>query len=473
MYPATAQQYKANALFRVLAFLDNTGTQSFVLDTEVDADGAFRDAERVFAEDTAISAILAAALDALRANVRRLFTDAAEQHAVLTVLGAGGDSPAPSASPCIADAAAAPLPPSDGATESLDGDAHALSSQALSLSSLTSPQPTPANTAWSEAVRHPVSLANYADDVENEIPIHLLVRLRGVLGIAAPPTDAPEEVARPACCCTSAPFVEQLLVDGLDEWLRRCPTDEVKRMVLACGVQPAVWASAFNPPAQSSEESASGAIALPDAVADFVVDVVFPVPPAVAPGDAMAGAAAAGADGMQDWLLLSYEKNREAFDIEDAEDDSDSDSEGPAALATKRARSSGGDREKNGDGGGRGDGGADGLGAWQPPEGEEVLTAENIDRYMRECPQRVPKEVLREKRKPLADATITEFELEHHYTAAELKKLVKDEVGSMSAAEASAFLDTPVSEDQVQQAATLTRKAQFVKWMLDLHNSPA
>ncbi|CBZ23838.1 conserved hypothetical protein [Leishmania mexicana MHOM/GT/2001/U1103] len=452
MSPVAAQQFKSNALFRVLAFLDNTGAQAFALDAEVDETGNFRNPESVFAVDAAITGVLTAALDALRANVRRLFTDAAEQHALLTVLGTGAPEPSKKASLRITTTSA-PLPPEEGGAAPADlSSDEALPQQESSSIPLSS---APVSTAWSEAALHPTSLAHYADDVENEIPIHLLVRLREVLSIPA----------APLCCCSCSPFVEQLLIDGLDEWLRRCRVDEVKRMILACGVQPTVLNSTFMQKRASDAQDA----ALPDALADFVVDVVFPVPAQAGKASANASSTAT-AEALQDWLILSFEKNHEAVDIEDEEasasgqsdcsDNSGTNSQGERKRTrTDNTRPSSDDR--------------DGLGAWEPTKGEEVLTAENIDRYLLECPQRIPKEILREKRKRISDASITEFELNHHYTAAELKKLVKEGLGTMTASEATDFMECPVTEAQVQQAARMTRKAQCVAWILSVHEAAA
>ncbi|KAG5490363.1 hypothetical protein JKF63_00483 [Porcisia hertigi] len=450
MLQSTAQQFKSNALFRVLAFLDNTGVQTFTLNSEVDADGRFRDPDTVFAAEAPITGVLSAALDALRANVRRLFTDAAEQHALLSALGAGAPGQPVKESLSIARAST-PLPveEKDVAPASLGSVRSSQQQQSFS----TPLSPTPASTPWCELVLHPTSLAHYADDVEKEFPIHLMVRLHEVLGISA----------GPSFCCTSSAFIEQFLVDGIDEWLRRCPIEEVKRMVLACGVQPTVLASAF------TQEQQQAAIpqdtALPNALADFVVDVVFPVPgkaaeesPNVSCTEAM--------ETLEDWLILSYEKNHEALDIEEIEDavtdgqSDDSDNNGGHLQSErKRPRADNTCAVAN-----------NSLGSWHPVDGEEVLTAENIDRYLRECPQRIPKSILREKRKRISDASITEFELEHHYTAAELKKLVKGGLGVMTASEATSFMECPVTETQVKQAALLTRKSQFVAWILSVHH---
>ncbi|CAJ1029789.1 hypothetical protein, conserved [Leishmania lindenbergi] len=467
MCAATAQQFRSNPLFRVLAFLDNTGAQAFALDAEVDADGDFRNPDSVFATDSAITGVLTAALDALRANVRRLFADAAEQHALLAVLGAGAPEPPKKASLCITTIPV-PLPLEVDGVVPVDVNSDAsLQPQPSSSASLSS---LPISTPWSEAVLHPTSLAHYADNVENEIPIHLLVRLHEVLGISAVPLTADDAArAAPSCYCTCSPFVEQLLIDGLDEWLHRCPIDEVKRMVLACGVQPTVWESTFTQQQQQQQQRADAQCAtLPDALADFVVDVVFPVP-AQAQKVSPNASSTTTVETVQDWLILSFEKNREAVDLEDDDnasaneqsgksDDSGTNSQGEKKrIRTSSTCPSAGDR--------------DGLGSWEPIDGEEVLTAENIDRYLLECPQRIPKEILRAKRKRISDAGITAFELEHHYTAAELKKLVKEGLGTMTASEATDFMGLPVTEAQVQQAARLTRKAQLVEWILTLHKA--
>ncbi|GET90483.1 hypothetical protein, conserved [Leishmania tarentolae] len=451
MSPVAAHQFKLNALFRVLAFLDNTGSQAFDLGAEIDEDGNFRNPQRVFAADTAITGVLTASLDALRSNVRRLFTDAAEQHALLAVLGTGAPEPS-TKTPLWTTTTPSSLPLEESGAAQVDLRSNEPLRQQESSSVLLSS--ALANTPWSKAVLCPTSLAHYADSVENEIPIHLLVRLREVLNIPA----------SPSCCCSCSPFVEQFFIDGLDEWLRRCPIDEVKRVILACGVQPTVLEATFIQQQQAADPQGS---ALPDILADFVVDVVFPVPAQA--GETTANApSTATADGLQDWIILSFEKNHEVVDVEDENTSANGQSESSNSSDTnsqgerKRPRTDNTHPSAND---------RDSLGTWEPTDGEEVLTAGNIDRYLLECPQRIPKEILREKRKPISDASITEFELNHHYTATELKKLVKESLGAMTASQATDFMQCPVTDSQVRQAARLTRKAQFVAWILSLRKA--
>jgi hypothetical protein len=501
MSSATASQYKANVLFRLLAFLDNTGTQSFALDEEVDERGRFLHPEEVFGEDTAVAAILAAALRALRGNIRRLFKDAAEQQALFAVIGTGAvatavrtwdftkwvsTSPAASSTREVENVESSPTVPN------LDESEVASGANGGNSAGVMDAPPLPIDTTWSYLVCHPVSLLRYAEQVENELPIHLLVRLREVLNVAPAPALVEEgsgvvdKTTNPTAAFSATPFVEQLLIDGLDEWMRSCPVEEVKRMVLACGVQPTVLASACDqPPRQQQVEEGeaenkqisssppSSPAALPDALVDFVVDVMFPVPTvgtnsnstsSLPPTAATQNTPATPAEEVQDWLLLSYEKNHETVEVDDENNESEDNNnkdESDHPRKIPRAECGPPTTQQSDEG--------DGLGAWQPEDGEEVLTADNIDRYLRECPQRIPKEILREKRKPISDSSISVFELENHYTAAELRKLVKDEVGSMSAADASARMGCPITDSQVAQAAKGTRKAQFVEWILAAH----
>lgn len=462
MSAVTASQYRTNVLFRLLAFLDDTGTQPFVLSKELDADGRFLHPDKVFGEGTAIAAILAASLRALRSNIRCFFKSGDEEHALLSVIGTGAVEPKARASDSTTRAASdsakptVEMAPQDGAVVDAD-DAEGLERPSANMSASL-----PIETTWSFMLSHPVSLAHYAEQVENELPIHLLVRLREVLGIAATAVVAPSsqemdaETRTAASAFSSTPFVEQLLIDGLDEWMRTCPVEEVRRMILACGVQPVVLESAFEQQPTQRGPGERGTAdrepsALPDALVDFVVDVIFPVSPAAASASPSATATqstvSTSGDSLQDWLLLSYEKNREVIEVgEDEEeeesmvDDGGSDGESTDASGSSPRKLPRAERgphlsQRNGV-----EDELDSLGAWQPAEGEEVLTADNIDRYLKECPQRIPKEILREKRKPITDAAITAFELENHYTAAELRKLVKDEVGCMTATEASTFM---------------------------------
>lgn len=529
MSTATASAYRANLLFRLLAFLDNTGTQSFVLNKEVGEDGRFLRPDEVFAESTAIAALLNASLRALRANVHRLFSDAEEQQALLGAIGTGvvGQQQATSTPDLTARASGPSTHSSYANTDAVEVE-HPQDSEKEGLSCDTSNDaPTrtqaslssqlPIDTTWSYLVCHPVSLLHYAEQVEDELPVHLLLRLREVLGvIPSASLDKTEKgVAAAATTFSTTPFAEQMLIDGLDEWLRSCPVDEVKRIVLACGVQPAVLASAFEQQQRVEEEaeqhqqefsgkatpvfsstSAKKSPELPDSLVDFVVDVVFPVSsmsPCFSPSSTVAtqSTISTTAEGLQDWLLLSYGKNHETIEIGEEEEDEEGrdggDSNSEAEHASNGAGADGGDesgypRKMPRSEGDRQRGSQktveeeeerDGLGTWQPEEGEEVLTADNIDRYLRECPQRIPREVLRETRKPISDAAITAFELEHHYTAAELRRFVKDEVGSMSVQEASATMGCPVSESQIAQAARATRKAQLVEWVLAVHRTQA
>lgn len=490
MSSVVASQYRANALFRVLAFLDNTGTQPFILSREVDAQGCFRDPDTLFAEGTAIAAILAASLRALRANVRRFFVSAEEAAALLRVIGTGPTTLAARMWDCMTWIKSPA--PSTAEKDMRDTNNAGGDDEGASMSQHA--PPLPIDTEWSTMVCHPVSLTNYAEQLESEFPIHLLLRLREVLDVpaGASSTDPDTEAEAVASTSTSStPFVEQMLIDGLDEWLRGCADEEVRRIILACGVSPAVLNTVFAASLQqrkgheqtnkNEEDGADAAAesnpAIPDALVDFVVDVVFP-PPAIT---ATSSNGAEDAERLQDWLLLSYEKNREIIDLGEEDEGDEEGQEVPEDEFEERDGTGLHPRKipraerlsmtlRNGKDSSGGDV-AEGLGAWQPTDGEEVLTAENLDRYLRENPRLIPKEILREKRKSIADPAITAFELENHYTAAELKKAVREEVGTMSAAEASAHMRCPVSSAQVKEAAAATRKAQFVEWVLALHRT--
>lgn len=173
-------------------------------------------------------------------------------------------------------------------------------------------------------------------------------------------------------------MAEQFLIDALDDWMRQRMQKENDALVLACGVPPEVLMSARARPDE-----------LPHAVEDFIIDVVFPPPAFDKTED--------GKNIVIDWLIASYEKCHETIDVDKEENESLGES------AAKKERKE--DLE------------------------EEFLTSENLDKYMREQPSLVPKQILREKRRPLCDPTITEFELQKHYTANELSSFVRGELG--------------------------------------------
>lgn len=408
----SADRYKSNPLFRLLAFLDNTGTQTFELAAAVDTTGNFVDAANTFRKDSTAASILSASLTALRDNIRRLFTDAVEQRAIFEIVGTGEEAP----------------------------QADVIATAESSAAAL----PLPVDTEWSRAMLQPLSLAYFSDDLESGFPLNLHHRLCNVLGIL-PSSTADGEANNCSGECSSsggASLAEQFIIDGIDEWVRHADAAEIRRIVRACGVQPTVVEAAF--------ESRGADEVVPATVVDFIIDIIYP------PSSTNGAAAADRAPPVQDWLVLSYEKNRESISVAEDTPSPSLSLEVEDATSPEKKRQRTGDGEKP-------------LDASELNNDEELLTSDNIDEYMMKCPQKIPKSIIQAKRKSLKDPAITAFELEHHYSAVELKSFVKEELGCMKAEAATVWIGHLVAEDQLFQAAKATRKAQFIDVLLKIH----
>ncbi|CBH10146.1 hypothetical protein, conserved [Trypanosoma brucei gambiense DAL972] len=222
------------------------------------------------------------------------------------------------------------------------------------------PNETP--TVFGEGVLKPPSLQEFDEVVDSALPVWARLRLQEAVALN---TDGNEKVSS-----GSVKISEQFLIDAIDGWMNGRSHKENDALVLACGVKPEVL------------EAARGrADELPNAVEDFIIDVVFP--PSY-------GNEAKESD-MVDWLIASYEQCCEAVNAEEEED-------------TERDQ----ENENN----------------------EEVLlTSENVATFMLENPSVIPKAIVRELRRKLYDPEITEFELRNHYLASELVAFAKGELG--------------------------------------------
>ncbi|EKG04598.1 hypothetical protein TCSYLVIO_004344 [Trypanosoma cruzi] len=225
------------------------------------------------------------------------------------------------------------------------------------------------SAAFIKSLIAPSSLTAFVEAVESDLPVWALLRIKETFGL----TDSATTVS------------EQFLIDALDHWMSQRTPRENDALVLACGVQPALLESAR---ARGDE--------LPHAVEDFIIDVVFP-PPSSDEGEKK------GKDRVLDWLIASYEKCYEVIDVDEEEEEEAGEYTSSGESPEKKMR--------------------------LEEDGRELLTAENLDWFMRERPSAVPRAVLRERRRPLDDPAITEFELQNHYTANELSVFVKEELG--------------------------------------------
>lgn len=455
----TAANWKRNPLFRVLAFLDNAGVQPFHLRLDCTHDGTFTRPEELFSKEKPIAQILAAGLEALRDNIGFLFINSEERDALFEVIGVGRnpcqrlgpvgvthqeDEVAPLQLP---DAIFQRVHSCDGsrapaeASPSPDGGnaAPSVVPGPLEESTAVGLDRRPKETAWGESFLHPTSFAEAVATAENRFPLHVVLRLIDVLGI-------------PLNSATDSRLLEQILIDALDRWMQSRAATDNDRIVLACGVQPAVL-----------EAARKRRHELPDAVIDFVIDVVFPPP--VEPDGAVP----------LDWLILSYEKNHESIEVDDTSNitsSAETASVPPASVTGGGASSNLEDADN-----------ATALQGCESADGEVILTANNIEHYMRTQPQIIPRDILREKRKHWSDATITDFELQHHYTAAELRAVVKDLAALRSAARAAdsvvwhctggTDVTYSVSPKVLEKAARATRKADYLQVIHALQASHA
>ncbi|RNF06996.1 hypothetical protein TraAM80_03608 [Trypanosoma rangeli] len=220
---------------------------------------------------------------------------------------------------------------------------------------------------FSRSVLGPSSLVAFVEVVESDLPVWALLRIKEAFALTGKATT----------------LSEQFLIDALDHWMSQRTVRENDSLVLACGVQPAVL-----------EAARARAEELPHAVEDFIIDVVFP--PLTSDDEKQTGKAC-----VLDWLIASYEKCYEAVDVDEEEvEEEASSTESPRKKIRTEAK-----------------------------DGEEFLTAENLDQFMRERPSAVPRAILRERRRSLQDPAITGFELQNHYTANELMDYVKGELG--------------------------------------------
>ncbi|CCW59694.1 unnamed protein product [Phytomonas sp. EM1] len=417
--------WEKDPLFRVIAFLDNTGVQLFNLADEVDLHGNFVHLEKIFALGTPIHTILVAGLAALRENIRTLFADLGEQESLLQVIGSGD-----------IELALNNTSVDEASAKAEEGFGCSHMSHVVATSEAFSHLPP--QTEWSAKLLQPKSFRDFNDTFENGFPLPLLFRLKEAFGLL----HRSDFVS-----ATPYPLVEQFLIDAMDRWIPQRSIEENEAMILACGVEPSIVA----------DIRAKGDHT-PVKFVDFVVDVVFPVPPTDADTDGIP----------LDWLIISYVKNHEAVDV-DIEKISSWDEKGEVNHTEggplKNVRDESISQSET-----------SGLCGWNPDDGEVYLSESNLEQFMRDKPSLVPREILVKIRKPWQDPTITTFELENHYTVAELRAIVKKLAGlsrgppsELSALESD--LEHPIHPSLLRQAAAANNRASYVRILMALHSS--
>ncbi|CCW67327.1 unnamed protein product [Phytomonas sp. Hart1] len=420
---SSAQTWEHNPLFRIIAFLDNTGVQLFNLTDEMDLHGNFVHPEKIFASSTPIYAILVAGLAALRGNVRAFFADIEEQMSLLQVMGTGDNELA--ANNAIVNNIGGKV---DKGSESDMSHVVVMSEAFSSL---------PFHTEWSAKLLQPKSFNDFIDVFESGFPLPQLFRIKEAFGLlrSSDPVSA-----------TPYPLVEQFLIDALDRWIPQRSVAENDNMVLACGVEPSIVADIRGKGDQT-----------PLAFVDFVVDVVFPVLPTGAHVDEV----------LQDWLILSYIKNHESVDVDTEKISSDSETNEMGLTEGNMLKDERHESIRQFE--------TSGPCGWNPDDADVYISEANLEQFMREKPSLVPHEILVKIRKPWQDTNITTFELEHHYTITELRAIVKKVAGLSQGSpdELKAFesdLQHPVPPQLLKEAAAANNKASYVRILMALHS---
>lgn len=296
-------------------------------------------------------------------------------------------------------------------------------------------QQTDVGTAFHTAVTSPSSFTAFEDAFDELLPLHVVSLLRSAMVVpAASPT----------------PLSAVYLMHGVDAWMQSNTEEENTRIVLACGVSPAAVRD--------------GLLLRPTACIDFAVDIMFPEGSAVWPATTSAAAESPASEDavILDWLWqvvtqqLSHpveEQQQQASSTSSAVQDRacccdyESDASAsflwrwlveaaptrtPADAATdqilidtehhlKRARRNSSDRSTSVDSNNSSSSSNDNS-DYIP----EFLSEDNLESVMLSNPEMVPRDILRARRKRLTDPTITAFEVERHYTVAELAHEVEN-----------------------------------------------
>lgn len=115
------------------------------------------------------------------------------------------------------------------------------------------------------------------------------------------------------------------------------------------------------------------------------------------------------------------------------------------------------------------------LSGWSPPDdGDVYVTSETIDAFMHEHPEKLPRHVVMEKRRKVADPKLTRWELDNHYTAVELRNIIKDLLREQEVSESSPY---PSSQNVVQvlsakdweRVKKFTKKVEFIDFLMGFY----
>lgn len=116
-----------------------------------------------------------------------------------------------------------------------------------------------------------------------------------------------------------------------------------------------------------------------------------------------------------------------------------------------------------------------GLQGWTPPEdGDLYITSEMIGTFMNEHPEKLPRRLILEKRKKISDPHLTKWEIENHYTASELKSIIKELVREKETQE-SHPISSPLNSIQAlpskdwERVRKSTRKVEFIEFLMRLY----
>lgn len=510
--PLTKDELPLFPLFRLLAFLDTTGIQAFDAEVELSAEGEFlRPDYLLFTPDlngsstspTPFSKILFAACCALQENLSILCSS--EEVGAELVADARD----------ILELLSLPI---STVTDKINEEKGKIE-EAMQRSS------------WVTLVCSSSSIRGIDEAFAAYLPLASFLKLKSLLLSPLVSLIHPEQKAKGGkkkksikqesdskeitnsssgdkmlYCCPENMLAEQFLIDGVDRWLRESHGKEsssspLQQIVLACG---GVLSPEIVLPLLSRDDGVTLLI-------DFVLDVLFPLsltPQASSSSicsdkakSATTRRSAKKEESLDveekgvvlDWLILSYQKNREFGAPLKSDCVSD-----PSETRKKNARTlrrdsalisdaetancdSKGDRkrtrketleekqEKN-------------CLESQQDNDDVFLSSENFEAFMLQHPSRLPRAVLEHSRRAISDPLLTTSEMDKLYKATELRDIVQKmirerentldsaaEVGTPSSVEEVLPVPLPLSNERWAKAKRATKKKEFISFLMDLY----
>ncbi|CUG90803.1 Hypothetical protein, putative [Bodo saltans] len=291
------------------------------------------------------------------------------------------------------------------------------------------------------AVLSPVSLEDFDDCFDDVLPIHASSVLRRAFRLTPASAETSAETAAPKAITSLS---AQFLIEGVDRWMNdenECSKEERMRMVRACGVSPA----AIDEGLQLN----------PYALSDFVIDVIFPegslwLDASVGGQDWVTGVYASSVRTQGDLSMAQFfwdnRAKRSRLGSDDAEQKNSTDalnggeekrkttdSKKKESVSKQAVPTTASAHDNNDDVIVTLAATATTAQVAEEEQEELIVSEDNIQELLSTAPHLLPREVLVARRKSIMDPTITAFDLESHFTTAELKSevaKVRDEIKS-------------------------------------------